>query len=34
MSVVLQALTLVTTALMPDYTGKDVSTEYDATPVT
>ena len=28
------AITLIATALMPDYTGKDVSTEYDATPVT
>jgi len=23
-------ITLIATALMPDYTGKDVSTEYDA----
>jgi hypothetical protein len=23
-------ITLISTALMPDYTGKDVSTEYDA----
>jgi len=28
------AISLISTALMPDFTGKDVSVEYDATPAT
>jgi hypothetical protein len=27
-------ISVISTALMPDYTGKDVSREYDAAPVT
>ena len=30
--VICSAITMIATALMPDYTGKDVSAEYDATP--